>query len=54
MDPYNTLTSVAGKGVDLYAGTYSSGLFVSHDGGENWTHATLTLFLITSYPESIP
>jgi photosystem II stability/assembly factor-like uncharacterized protein len=41
MDPYNTVTCIAGSGTDLYAGTYSSGIFVSHDGGENWTHATL-------------
>jgi photosystem II stability/assembly factor-like uncharacterized protein len=41
MDEYNTVTCVAGNGTDQYAGTYSTGIFVSHDGGENWTHATL-------------
>ncbi len=41
VDEYSTVTCVAGNGTNLYAGTYSYGIFVSHDGGESWTHATL-------------
>jgi photosystem II stability/assembly factor-like uncharacterized protein len=41
MDPYNNLTAIACNGNNLYCGTYSTGIFVSHNGGENWTHATL-------------
>jgi photosystem II stability/assembly factor-like uncharacterized protein len=41
VDQYSTVTCVAGNGSNLYAGTYSYGIFVSHDGGGSWTHATL-------------
>ncbi|MGA2822816.1 MAG: hypothetical protein ABSE72_04755 [Bacteroidales bacterium] len=41
VDEYSTVTCVAGDGTNLYAGTYSYGLFVSHDGGNSWTHSTL-------------
>jgi len=41
MDPYNNVVCVAGSGTNLFAGTYSTGIFVSHDGGESWRHATL-------------
>jgi photosystem II stability/assembly factor-like uncharacterized protein len=41
VDEYSTVTCVAGNGSNLYAGTYSYGIFVSHDGGVSWTHATL-------------
>ena len=43
LDAYNTVTCVAGSGTNLYAGTYSTGIFVSHDGGESWTHAILPI-----------
>jgi photosystem II stability/assembly factor-like uncharacterized protein len=41
IDPYNYVTCIAGSGTDLYAGINSAGLFVSHDGGTNWTKATV-------------
>jgi photosystem II stability/assembly factor-like uncharacterized protein len=41
VDEYSTVTCVAGNGSNLYAGTYSYGIYVSHDGGGSWTHATL-------------
>jgi len=41
VDEYSTVTCVAGSGSNLYAGTYSYGIYVSHDGGSSWTHATL-------------
>jgi photosystem II stability/assembly factor-like uncharacterized protein len=39
IDAYNYVTCVAGSGSDLYAGINTAGLFVSHDGGSNWTLA---------------
>jgi hypothetical protein len=41
VDEYSTVTCVAGNGSNLYAGTYAYGIYVSHDGGSSWTHATL-------------
>jgi photosystem II stability/assembly factor-like uncharacterized protein len=41
VDEYSPVICVAGNGSNLYAGTYSYGIFVSHDGGNSWTHATL-------------
>jgi len=49
VDEYSSVTCVAGNGSNLYAGTFSYGIFVSHDGGSSWTHATLPISS-ESYP----
>jgi photosystem II stability/assembly factor-like uncharacterized protein len=49
VDAYNYVSCVAGSGTDLYAGINTAGLFVSHDGGTNWTKATVPVQAV-SFP----